>query len=70
MEDNNRPVTPPLHLDVVMAQKYICTGTGCATGNFCQYANSAAARKHTPTARYKCFNCNGKVHQEYSCAET
>ena len=70
MANNNRPVNPPPPLDVVKVQKYICPGTGCAAGDFCQYANSATARKHTPTTRYKCFNCNGKVHQEYSCAET
>jgi hypothetical protein len=70
MADNNRPASLPPPLDVAKAQKYICPPKGCAAGELCKYVKSKSGRQRAPTGRYACFNCKGKVHQEYSCAET
>ena len=65
-------LSPLLHLLKLGRRRRITSAmkTGCAAGDFCEYDTSAVTKKRTPATRFKCFICNGKVHQEYSCAET
>lgn len=67
---DNRAITPPPSLESMLATSYIRPELGCAAGDLCKYATSAASKMSTPQTRYQCFNCNGTVHQEMSCAET
>jgi hypothetical protein len=64
-------LSPLLHLLKLWRRRITSAlKTGYAAGDFCEYDISAATKKRTPAACFKCFICNGKVHQEYSCAET